>query len=462
MFYLGPELYGAWLVVLSIIAYLGLANLGVINYATNKMAAAYAVNDWTELNKTASTACLFYLALILPFSLTIAFISQFIGPIFFRGETHSAINFVITISSLFFLISLPLQIFNVVMRSINKVREEQMCVFGGTLIRFFSLFICLKAGLKLEAIAVVHGISLLLPGLMIYAYLKKYAINFNLASSFFSKKLIKSMVVPSFAFFLIQLSGGLVLGTDNLVISYFEDVKSVAAYSTAFRLCMIVIGAVSIFSYTLLPTITRHYELTNEDFLKRLFLWLMKFSITAGLNAFIFLLFFGHALIEKWVGHAGYPGNGVFFLLLTFMLIQSFLLAPEVFLLATNHHKRYAILAFTEALLNLALSIWWASALGVKGVILATLAARFITNVWYLPVAASHVIQFKVKDWMPLMPLILLSVIIFLIMAVAHETIMNMNYFFIVCVLGMFSILSGLGLWTTWKEIRFLTQHCEN
>ena len=40
--YLGPQVYGEWLVILSITSYLGLANLGLAQTAANRIAEAIA------------------------------------------------------------------------------------------------------------------------------------------------------------------------------------------------------------------------------------------------------------------------------------------------------------------------------------------------------------------------------------------------------------------------------------
>jgi hypothetical protein len=70
------------------------------------------------------------------------------------------------------------------------------------------------------------------------------------------------------------------------------------------------------------------------------------------------------------------------------MFIQMLLTPADAVLMATSRHYGYAALAMAEGVLNLALSLWWVRYWGLAGVIGGTIAARLLTNGWYMPVAA--------------------------------------------------------------------------
>jgi len=61
-------------------------------------------------------------------------------------------------------------------------------------------------------------------------------------------------------------------------------------------------------------------------------------------------------------------------------------------LMATTKHYMYANLAMLEAVLNVALSLWWVRIWGLPGVIGGTLLARLLTTGWYIPMAAVKIV----------------------------------------------------------------------
>jgi hypothetical protein len=86
----------------------------------------------------------------------------------------------------------------------------------------------------------------------------------------------------------------------------------------------------------------------------------------------------------KWVGPDNYVGNPTFYMLTFLAFIMIMLWPSDAILMGTTRHVGYAKMAVFEGIINVTLSIWWINIWGVAGVAAATIAARLITNGWYM------------------------------------------------------------------------------
>jgi len=387
LFYFGKEEYGLWLLVLSIVSYLGFSNLGIAQSVANFVASNKAENGIDEINSIVATGFWLYVSIVI---LVVIFI---IGAVLFAPlgqflnvpETleHIVVP-VIVISSTFFLLRLPLSIFNVTLRSLNLIYQEQLFGLLFTIIQFIGVVAVLLSGVGIIGLSVVYGATGALSGVVLCVYLHKLVPGFSFSSKFASKTMVKKLMTPGGYFFLLQLASGLIWATDNVIISSTIGLGEVAAYAIVFKVFMLTIGIVSVITSSMMPSITAAYAQNNVELLSNLYVSALKLCFGLGLLAALIMGNVGPELMIKWVGVDNYVGDNTFYFIVCLIFISIILWPCDAILVATTRHKGYALMAVVEGFINVGLSIWWINIWGVAGVAAATLTARLATNGWYM------------------------------------------------------------------------------
>lgn len=387
LFYLGQEEYGLWLVILSIVSYLGFSNLGIAQSVANFVASTNAKNDYDNIKSIVATGFWIYvLIIILAMIITISML-LFIPLDDYLNVPESLKHVfipVLLISSVFFLIKLPLSIFNVTLRSLNLIYKEQLFLLLFTVIQFIGVIAVLWNDVGLVGLSIVYGVTGLLTGIVLYLYLYKLIPGFSVSRKFASKAMAKELIVPGAYFFILQLAGILIFSTDNIIISVFSGVEHVARYAIAFKVFMMTIGIASVITSSMLPSITAAYALDNNELLSNLYTNALKLCFGLGFLAAAIMVDIGPDLIIMWVGIDNYVGDTTFYFLIGLIFISIILWPSDAILVGTTQHRGYALMAVVEGFINLGLSIWWIQAWGLAGIAAATLIARLSTNAWYM------------------------------------------------------------------------------
>jgi len=387
LYYLGKEQYGLWLVVLSMVSYLGLSNLGIAQIVSNLVASKNAKRDYNGIRVIVATGFWLYIIIVfivLIFVLGAVMLAPLEGLFKVSSGLEKVVIPVLIISSVFFLLKLPLTIFRVTLRSLNLIYKEQLFGIMFTVIQFVGVLVILLFRIGIIGLSVVYGAVGVLSGLILFTCLRGIVPGISISRKFVNKKLAKELVTPGIYFFILQLSSGLIWGTDNIIISAVLGTAVVVPYAVAFKFFMMSSGIVSVITSNMLPTITSTYALNNKQHLSGIYINMLRLCFGLGSLALFLLISIGPDLMIKWIGINNYVGNPTFYLFICLIFVQILLFPSDSILIGTTQHRGYAIMAVFEGILNMLLSLWWIQIWGVVGVAAATLTARLITNGWYV------------------------------------------------------------------------------
>jgi O-antigen/teichoic acid export membrane protein len=396
---LGHQLYGEWLVIVSISSYLGLANLGSWQAVGNRITEVVAQGRREEIGRLMSTGFIAYSA-IMAMTVLVALV---IAALFARrttpaldGRALMAFYVFIALSALGF----PLNAYSVMLRAFERVDIEQRINACSSLFRIVAMAAVLFGGLKLIAVAAIQGGVIFAKGIAAYVAGVRLDADARPRLSRWSTLLLASLFKPSIGFFGLTVASTLTFGVDNLVIGYVMGARAVTQYAVPFRLMTIVSGGFAVGISALWPTITRFHAGDRLDEIRRGFILLMRLAFVSGAAGGIGLWFLGPGFIRIWAGPGVFPGHETFSLQIALMVIQMLLTPADAVLMATTRHYGYAVLAAVEGVLNLGLSLWWVRYWGLAGVIGATVTARLLTNGWYMPVAALRTIGMSGNEFL--------------------------------------------------------------
>jgi O-antigen/teichoic acid export membrane protein len=378
--YLGPERYGMWLTISSMIALLSFTDLGIGNGLLNAVTRTLARGEFEAGRRQISSAVvmLSLLAVLLAgiFALSSPIISWAhvlaVSSPLATSEAGPAVSAWLAC----FLIGLPIG----VVAQVRIARQESYIVHVtaaiGNVVAVGALLLVIitrqgvpslvvaMAGPPLVA-AAVNGIVLFrrdAPSLRPSISLANPGVGFELLRT-------------GFLFFVLQVAIAAAFTSDTLIVAQLVGPEAVAEYGVAFRLFMIPAGIVAIALSPLWPAYGEAIQRGDIAWTRRTLARSMKAGLLISIPAAIVLVAFGQPILLIWVGPSVEPP----FLLLLGLgiwIVQSAVGNSVAMLLNGAHEIRFqAGAAAVMAVVNVALSIWLTSRLGVAGVIWGTVIA---------------------------------------------------------------------------------------
>ncbi|MGH7949880.1 MAG: lipopolysaccharide biosynthesis protein [Candidatus Binataceae bacterium] len=394
---LGHDLYGQWLVIVSITSYLGLANLGMGQTLINRIAAAVALNKRDKVAELASTGFFAYLGIGLLVISAVGVAAPWVTDSLARASANSALA-AFAIYFGFLVVSFPLRTFSGALQALERVDLERKINIYWEIVRALTVIGALYAGFRLVAIAAIIGALTTLSSLNVAAIAMRILPELRPRISYFSRSLLRDLVKPSAAFLGVQIGTTLIFAVDNIVIGYSLGAAAVTRYAVPFRLTMAAAALFSVGLVALTPTITANYTRGQAAVLETGFVFAARLALLYGTVAAVMLWLIGPHFIDLWAGRGVFPGHATYALQVLFFLLSLASSVPATILWATTRHYAWSALAVFEGILNLALSLWWVRHWGLAGVIAATVTASLLTNAWYLPFAGLRALGPGARD----------------------------------------------------------------
>lgn len=391
--FLGKEEYGLWLAVLSALVPLSLMSIGFPTISQNLLAEARATGDWERAGRVLATSFVSLLVAAIAACL-LMFLGLRVGVVQellkaspgLRTEVAPAL--VIALAG--FAFSQPLQVFRLAFRAFERVDLEQYGLAALGVINLFLNILVLWAGQGIIGVALVYAVLQLAGGSFFFVALFREFPQLHFSVRIFSLRLARQMLPPGFHFFVVSVSGVLMWGIDNLVISGMLGVVFVTAFAIAARLMSMLREMLSMPFSTSGPTITALGAEGNQKALRRLFYYSTRLALLGAVLFGIELGFFGRRFVALWAGPSVVVDPATFVALVGILIINVLQQPAYAYLIATTRHRTFAWLSLLEGIANLVLSCWWISKWGVLGVALGTLVPHALISGPYLVIEGTR------------------------------------------------------------------------
>jgi O-antigen/teichoic acid export membrane protein len=381
--YLGPEQYGAWVTIGSLLAWLSLTDFGLGNGLTNAVTTAVG-EDRPDLARMHVSNGIFLLTVIAGMTGLVLLVAwPFIdwAALFgirsaaARAEIGPAMAAALTI----FLLQFPLGVAAKVYLAYQEGRIGNYWATAGNILSLVVLLIVTRThGGLIWLVVALSGTSLLV----------------NLANNLWVFVLHRPIVSPRLRhvelgamrslgqvggkFFLIQIMALVVFQTDNLVVGHFLGSAKVPEYSLTYALFNYTsLPQAALFSY-LWAAYTEAIARKDIAWVSRTFRLNLALGMAFTLVAVLVITFVAKPFIAWWAGPTVVPSTALIIWMAAWSLINAFT-NPIACLLASAAHLRAQIVygALSTAS-NIVLSIYLVQRWGVEGVIAATVIAYAI------------------------------------------------------------------------------------
>jgi len=374
-----PALYGEWLALYSVVAYLSSLDLGVQTYAVNRLTQAYARGDLQEYRCLQHTAFAFYFCLALLGSVALAAFALWapIGSWFHVSLTdrHSVFLIVLLLGGQF-LWTMPASLAWSVYATAGNLAKTQWVMNAS---RILSLALTVGALLfwpKLAVVAAAQASGFLLTLAFVLWDVRKRFPHLAPGFSHARTSLLRPILKQSVFFALMDLAVGATLQGSNLIVASVAGTVALAAFVTTRTLANSVRQLVGLFVHSSSTNLTV-LEARQDEWKLRLAFRLVVFATVAGCVAVSASLWFeGTSVFSVWTRGRLPVDTWLLRGFLLWLVLQSPWIAASAIPLYTNNHKGLAMSYLASSFGGLLLGVALVPRLGLKGLPLAFIVAE--------------------------------------------------------------------------------------
>lgn len=388
--YLGDTEFGLWMTAWSIINYTRIASNSMSVVGLTKATESFSRGDDDGAGRVLVTSCsigMLFAGVATGFVVLLALVpTRWAGFLEqFRSESPDAIPMLL-ILMFGCLAAQPSDMYRLAVRTLQRVDIEQGY---SAILRVLQLILgigVLMLGGGVVALAVVTSACQVGIGIPFWRSVRQLAPNLRLVPSRFDAELARRIVAPSFQLCIVAMSGSLIWGTDNIVISTFLGAAAVTPFAVAMQLLNFSNVILYTFVNAMTPTVTSLHALGNIERLRSVLLTSVKFGMAMATLMGVGYVAFGEEFLRLWLGADHVVARPV---LLVLLLVFSIKMFAEIFVLVvlgTLNHRTYSLVILAEGILNLTLSLTLVGRIGILGVAVGTLIAQAACTGWYLPV----------------------------------------------------------------------------
>lgn len=392
--YWKEDRYGIWVLLTSILLYLGMTNLGLNTAAGVLMGKNPKIGDKMKILKRSFIILLCSTVIILAVFLSINMISKnwinIIGkiPNNLKEETYSACLILV----IFYLLSLPFSLLTAVYTGFQKVYIDNIFNIALNIINFFVLLLVIFLKGSLIYYSALWGISLVVFNLAKYLFFH-YSIYRKIPIEVYEEKKsinsdteYKTIFFTGIRFFSIGIASTIFWNTDILVISNFISLKAVAPYFITFKLFSVIYGVIFQVNGSIMPILAKEYGKSNINWINKIFSSFLILMAFLGGATWVGSILFFRDLITLWASSNSYAGLFVVISLGGYSYLMS-MSVLNIGIVNTFNYKGFApIVAWGEAIIKIIFSIWLGKIWGIAGVALGTFLGSLLSPTWVLPI----------------------------------------------------------------------------
>ena len=386
--FLGKDLYGIWIVLLSIIAWFSLFDVGIGNGLRNKLTIALATKDMVAAKAYVSTSYI-----ILSFIAILVFSIFIISAYFINWQSVFnskllSIQQYTTMMIMFIggiVISFVLSLINSILNAYQKSALTNIATILTNV-----LFLCVLFFYKtfyygnLVKIVSLFCACLIISNTIITVYF--FIKNRELTPSFkdYSKSKIKDILTLGGNFFIIQIAVLLIFTVDNFVVLQLFGTEQVSIYNIVFKLFSVFTIGFGIIISPLWSAFTEAKEKSDFVWMKTTLTKLNKLMLIVILGL-LTMLFAYQQILDFWLPSAQRirPDFSLILAFSLFILISTWNNIYSYFLNGMGIVKMQVKTAVIGALINVPLAVFFGKVLnfGLPGVVLAMCVSLFIFSV---------------------------------------------------------------------------------
>lgn len=383
--FLGEEKYGAWAVILNIVSWINIFDIGIGNGLRNKLAESYAKEDFKSSKIYVSSA--YFVTTVL--SGLFCFIIIFVWKIFSLSDffnlnvTGENVDISIIISVLFIGVNFVLSLSKTMLYAIQ---QPGIISAVGVIEQFLQIAIIFTFSKFLQqsliAVAIMYGIVTAVGNFLISVLVMHK--NSCLVPSVrkIEMSYLKDLMSLGIGFFVIQICSIILNTTDNLLISKLFGSEDVTPYSVVYKVFYMF---VAVHGIIIMPMWSAYTEAIAKGDLNWIKSTMKKVNLITLLFSFVVIIavFVFEPFTKIWLDKDLDFSLSLIIITACYMVAQMFANNYASFLCGAGHIKVSVVLSAVGAIFNIPLSVFFAKTMGMglSGIILGSLCVMLISAI---------------------------------------------------------------------------------
>jgi O-antigen/teichoic acid export membrane protein len=366
----GKELYGEWLILSAIPAYLSLSDIGFSTAATNEMAMKVAQGDRATALEVFQSIWLLISGISFTTAMTLTFTTYFIPIKNWLKLTHLTENEVSLITLLLALYVIVGMQTSLLIAGFTCEGNYAIGVFYASLVRLFEfgiviLVVYLGASPTMAALffLAMRGIGTIAMRLVLIK--KSPWIVYGYCQAKFST--IRRLAKPALACFSFPLGNAINNQGIIILIASLLTPTDVVVFSTLRTLSRLALQLMGMIKNAVSPEISAAYAIKNMTLARKLHRHACQVSIWLSFFTVAGLITTGDWLIIIWTQGAIVMNFSLFYLMLINVIFSSFWYTSLVVITAVNQHQRVAALYLMANVFSLILAKFMLPLWGLNG-----------------------------------------------------------------------------------------------
>jgi len=373
--YLSVYEFGVWLTLSSIFTWINYFDIGLGNGLRNRLAESFAEGN-TKLGQIYVSTTFFILSLIvtLVFLVFLAFQPFLNWAEILNAEPAKVkdLNRVIILSFSLFCINFLFKIIGIIYAAAQKPAFNDLITLLGSLLSLIIIFILAKTtDGSLMNVALAFSAAPVIILLIAYPVtFHGYFSDFKPRLSAVKLKYAKNLMNLGAQFFVLQISGLVIFGTSNIIISQILGPEQVAPYNIAFKYFSIATMIFNIIIAPMWSASTDAFVKGDLPWIKRSMNAMMKVSILSTVGVLI-LISTSNIAYRIWIGNAVLIPFKLTLWMGLYTIVLLWSTCFSTFLFGLGKLRVQLINTVVISLLFIPLALWLSKSLGITGIVIA-------------------------------------------------------------------------------------------
>jgi len=373
--HLGADAFGVLSLASAVIGYLAILDLGMGTATIKYIADHYAERDFQSISKVIGTSIVIYTGLGLVGTLIILGTANLIVTRLLHVPVNlvSATLFVFYLSSLGFLVNMPLTVFNAIPNALQRfdILVKQNLVLGTATIA--GQVILLAMGYSLKALVSLNVIISAI-GILVFVMVSRRLLPGVAFRPAFDVPTAKRVLHFSSMKVISIISGHVVFQLDKLLVAAFLPLASVTYYVVSLSLAQKMLTVIPNVTTAVFPAVSEFRA--DKERLNDLYLRVSKAVLLLVLPMAVALVVFAEKVLAYWMGpdFALHGAAALRWMAMAFLL-ASFAAVPDVFAGALGKPGICAFFSGVGAVVNLGVAVLFIPKWGISGPALALLVS---------------------------------------------------------------------------------------
>ncbi len=384
--YLGDFNFGLWVLVMSVVDYAGILDLGIRPTLHRFVARLTGTGDRRGLNEVISTA----IAVSTSMGCLVAVLSVVCLPViprFFSVHGSAAAEFrgLLLLLGLNVAVLLPGRVLGAYLCGLERFDLYNAVDVVSAVIRGALIIVILHFGAGVEGVALVSLVTSVL--LLVLNLISVYHVDPEISLDPRQATWVRTRELGTYSFYLLLNTAGdyLRFYTDSIVIARLLSVALITPFNVAGRLMEYFKSIAVGLAGPLMPRMSSLEGQGKGRDLQKVFLGGTRATTLLSLLIGLLLWIDGKALLQLWVGQR-FISSYSLLMVLTVGYVATIAQFPSNCLLyALNRHQLLGLWTLAEGAVNLVLSIYWARTMGLVGVALGTAVPMLFTGLILMP-----------------------------------------------------------------------------